>query len=171
MSRMTRKPRMFGTKPKKLSRACWTLSPMSTAARGMRVPPDRGEGKWAGPEARGPRGGAGAGRTPDAPAVPGAATPGTPVQIPSRSAATLPPLTSAWMRIGELSRRTGVSPELLRAWERRYSLLRPRRTDGRTRLWSEPERDLRGRQAHLTGLDPGPGFCLYPSGAFWLGER
>jgi DNA-binding transcriptional MerR regulator len=40
------------------------------------------------------------------------------------------------MRIGELSRRTGVSPELLRAWERRYGLVRPRRTDGRTRLYS-----------------------------------
>jgi DNA-binding transcriptional MerR regulator len=40
------------------------------------------------------------------------------------------------MRIGELSRRTAVSPELLRAWERRYGLLRPRRTDGRTRLYS-----------------------------------
>jgi DNA-binding transcriptional MerR regulator len=40
------------------------------------------------------------------------------------------------MRIGELSRRTGVSPELLRAWERRYGLLRPRRTNGRTRLYS-----------------------------------
>jgi MerR family transcriptional regulator, light-induced transcriptional regulator len=58
------------------------------------------------------------------------------VQIPFRSATTLPPLTSAWMRIGELSRRTGVSPELLRAWERRYGLLRPRRTDGRTRLYA-----------------------------------
>lgn len=40
------------------------------------------------------------------------------------------------MRIGELSRRTGVSAEVLRAWERRYALLRPRRTDGRTRLYS-----------------------------------
>ena len=40
------------------------------------------------------------------------------------------------MRIGELSRRSGVSPELLRAWERRYALLRPRRTDGHTRLYS-----------------------------------
>jgi DNA-binding transcriptional MerR regulator len=49
---------------------------------------------------------------------------------------TLPPPTSAWMRIGELSRRTGVTPDLLRAWERRYGLLRPRRTDGRTRLYS-----------------------------------
>src|SRR5690349_3058408 len=31
------------------------------------------------------------------------------------------------LRIGELSRRAGVSPELLRAWERRYGLLRPAR--------------------------------------------
>src|SRR5215213_4723209 len=34
------------------------------------------------------------------------------------------------LRIGELSRRTGVSPELLRAWERRYGLLEPERTEG-----------------------------------------
>jgi MerR family transcriptional regulator, light-induced transcriptional regulator len=40
------------------------------------------------------------------------------------------------MRIGELSRRTGVNPELLRAWERRYRLLRPRRTGGGTRTYS-----------------------------------
>jgi methanogenic corrinoid protein MtbC1 len=32
------------------------------------------------------------------------------------------------LRIGELSRRAGVSPELLRAWERRYDLLRPTRS-------------------------------------------
>ena len=31
------------------------------------------------------------------------------------------------LRIGELSRRVGVSPELLRAWERRYGLLHPAR--------------------------------------------
>ena len=31
----------------------------------------------------------------------------------------------ALLRIGELSKRSGVSPELLRAWERRYGLLRP----------------------------------------------
>jgi DNA-binding transcriptional MerR regulator len=31
-------------------------------------------------------------------------------------------------RIGELSRRSGVSPELLRAWERRYDLLQPTRS-------------------------------------------
>lgn len=40
------------------------------------------------------------------------------------------------MRIGELSRRTGVSPELLRAWEQRYGLLRPARSRGGFRLYS-----------------------------------
>jgi DNA-binding transcriptional MerR regulator len=40
------------------------------------------------------------------------------------------------LRIGELSRRSGVSPELLRAWERRYGLLRPARTAGGMRLYS-----------------------------------
>jgi MerR family transcriptional regulator, light-induced transcriptional regulator len=40
------------------------------------------------------------------------------------------------MRISELSRRVGVGAETLRAWERRYGVLRPRRTDGNTRLYS-----------------------------------
>ena len=48
----------------------------------------------------------------------------------------MPPATSAWMRIGEISRRTGVSPDVLRAWERRYRLLRPQRSAGGTRLYS-----------------------------------
>lgn len=39
-------------------------------------------------------------------------------------------------RIGELSRRSGVSPELLRAWERRYGLLEPTRSKGGLRLYS-----------------------------------
>jgi MerR family transcriptional regulator, light-induced transcriptional regulator len=41
-----------------------------------------------------------------------------------------------FLRIGELSRRTGVAPELLRAWERRYGLLRPSRSSGGFRLYS-----------------------------------
>jgi len=45
----------------------------------------------------------------------------------------------AFLRIGELSRRTGVAPELLRAWERRYGLLRPARSDGGFRLYSEAD--------------------------------
>jgi DNA-binding transcriptional MerR regulator len=40
------------------------------------------------------------------------------------------------LRIGELSRRAGVSPELLRAWERRYGLLTPTRSPGGLRLYS-----------------------------------
>lgn len=40
------------------------------------------------------------------------------------------------LRIGELSRRSGVSPELLRAWERRYGLLQPIRSPGGLRLYS-----------------------------------
>ena len=40
------------------------------------------------------------------------------------------------VRIGGLARRTGVSPELLRAWELRYGLLRPSRSAGGFRLYS-----------------------------------
>jgi DNA-binding transcriptional MerR regulator len=43
------------------------------------------------------------------------------------------------LRIGELSRRTGVAPELLRAWERRYGLLHPARSDGGFRLYSDAD--------------------------------
>ncbi len=43
------------------------------------------------------------------------------------------------IRIGELSRRTGVAPELLRAWERRYGLLSPTRSEGGFRLYSESD--------------------------------
>ncbi|HEY7836849.1 MAG TPA: MerR family transcriptional regulator [Solirubrobacteraceae bacterium] len=49
------------------------------------------------------------------------------------------------LRIGELSRRVGVSPELLRAWETRYGLLRPERTAGGLRLFSEEDE----RRVHL----------------------
>jgi DNA-binding transcriptional MerR regulator len=41
-----------------------------------------------------------------------------------------------YLRIGELTKRTGVSPELLRAWEQRYGLLQPTRTPGGFRLYS-----------------------------------
>jgi methanogenic corrinoid protein MtbC1 len=46
---------------------------------------------------------------------------------------------SGYLRIGELSRRTGVSPELLRAWERRYGLFEPARSPGRFRLYSDAD--------------------------------
>jgi MerR family transcriptional regulator, light-induced transcriptional regulator len=44
--------------------------------------------------------------------------------------------TTARVRIGELARRTGVSVELLRAWEQRYGLLSPERSAGGFRLYS-----------------------------------
>ena len=43
---------------------------------------------------------------------------------------------TGYVRIGELSRRAGVSTDLLRAWERRYGLLHPIRSDGGFRLYS-----------------------------------
>jgi DNA-binding transcriptional MerR regulator len=54
------------------------------------------------------------------------------------------------LRIGELSRRVGVSDHVLRAWERRYGLLRPVRTAGGFRLYSEADLDrVRRMQAFL----------------------
>src|SRR3954453_6714393 len=64
--------------------------------------------------------------------------------------------TETPLRIGELSRRVGVSPELLRAWERRYGLLSPARTGGGLRLYSaDDEARVRRMQAFLAeGLAP-----------------
>jgi MerR family transcriptional regulator, light-induced transcriptional regulator len=45
------------------------------------------------------------------------------------------------LRIGELARRTQVTPDLLRAWERRYGLLEPERSDGGYRLYSAADED------------------------------
>jgi len=56
----------------------------------------------------------------------------------------------ALLRIGELSRRSGVSPELLRAWERRYGLLRPTRSAGGLRLYSNDDLErVLAMQRHL----------------------
>jgi DNA-binding transcriptional MerR regulator len=43
------------------------------------------------------------------------------------------------LRIGELSRRLGVSDHVLRAWESRYGLLQPVRSAGGFRLYSEAD--------------------------------
>lgn len=45
------------------------------------------------------------------------------------------PDREGFVRIGELSRRTGVGVDTLRAWERRYGLLRPERSPGGFRLY------------------------------------
>lgn len=57
---------------------------------------------------------------------------------------------AAVLRIGELSRRVGVSEHVLRAWESRYGLLKPTRSPGGYRLYSEADQGRVGRmQAHL----------------------
>jgi DNA-binding transcriptional MerR regulator len=54
------------------------------------------------------------------------------------------------LRIGELSRRAGVSGHVLRAWERRYGLLQPVRSEGGFRLYTEAdERRVRRMRKHL----------------------
>jgi MerR family transcriptional regulator, light-induced transcriptional regulator len=58
--------------------------------------------------------------------------------------------TSPLIRIGELSRRTGVSIDRLRSWERRYGLLHPARSPGGFRLYSAAdERRVRALQDQL----------------------
>ena len=54
------------------------------------------------------------------------------------------------LRIGELSRRLGVSDHVLRAWENRYGLLQPVRSPGGFRLYSEADEwRIRRMQAYL----------------------
>jgi len=61
---------------------------------------------------------------------------------------------NGYLRIGELAKRTGTSPELLRAWELRYGLLRPSRSAGGFRLYSEDDKAkiLRTKQLIASGL-------------------
>ena len=63
------------------------------------------------------------------------------------------PTTGGHLRIGELSRRVGVSAELLRAWERRYGLLSPTRTSGGFRLYGDDDERRVRRMLH--NLDSG----------------
>lgn len=59
--------------------------------------------------------------------------------------------TDSGLRIGELARRTGVSPDLLRAWEQRYGLLRPARSPGGFRLYSPDDEARVRRMTELIG--------------------
>src|SRR5687768_2696095 len=53
-------------------------------------------------------------------------------------------------RIGELAGRTRVNPGVLRAWERRYGLLQPERSNGGYRLYSPEDEDrVRAMVAHV----------------------
>ena len=57
------------------------------------------------------------------------------------------------LRIGEFSRRVGVNPELLRAWESRYGLMRPLRSPGGFRLYTTA--DAARVERMRRGLDEG----------------
>jgi DNA-binding transcriptional MerR regulator len=48
---------------------------------------------------------------------------------------------SSGLNIAALARRTGVAPDTLRKWEQRYGILRPTRTDGGQRRYSEHDVD------------------------------
>jgi DNA-binding transcriptional MerR regulator len=71
------------------------------------------------------------------------------------------------LRIGELSRRTGVRADTLRAWERRYGLLQPARSDGGFRLYTgEDEERIRAMRRLLdSGLSAAEAARLAASGA------
>jgi MerR family transcriptional regulator, light-induced transcriptional regulator len=75
----------------------------------------------------------------------------TAVNEEERHQATADP-GSGYLRIGELAKRTGVSPELLRAWEQRYGLLQPTRTPGGFRLYSAADE---ARVQHMQSLVSG----------------
>jgi MerR family transcriptional regulator, light-induced transcriptional regulator len=51
------------------------------------------------------------------------------------------PMETPALRIGAVARRTGVAVATLRAWESRYGVLRPSRTEGGHRLYSEEDVD------------------------------
>jgi DNA-binding transcriptional MerR regulator len=71
------------------------------------------------------------------------------------------------LRIGELSRRVGVNPGVLRAWERRYGLFSPSRTDGGFRLYGEEdERRVRRMLEHMRA-----GVSTAEAARLTLGER
>jgi DNA-binding transcriptional MerR regulator len=60
--------------------------------------------------------------------------------------------TGPGLRIGELSRRVGVTPDVLRAWERRYGVLRPHRSRSGQRLYTESdEARVRRMLGHMEG--------------------
>ena len=75
----------------------------------------------------------------------------TAVNEEERQQATSDP-EPGYLRIGELAKRTGVSPELLRAWEQRYGLLEPTRTPGGFRLYSAADE---ARVQHMQSLVSG----------------
>jgi PAS domain S-box-containing protein len=62
-------------------------------------------------------------------------------------------MTGGFYKIGTLARLTGLSPVVIRNWERRYLLLAPHRTQGGHRLYTEADRATLQRVRKL--LDAG----------------
>jgi DNA-binding transcriptional MerR regulator/methylmalonyl-CoA mutase cobalamin-binding subunit len=60
------------------------------------------------------------------------------------------------IRIGELARRAGVTSEVLRAWERRYGVLQPKRSAGGFRLYGDDDLALITRMRSLIDEGMGP---------------
>jgi DNA-binding transcriptional MerR regulator len=65
----------------------------------------------------------------------------SPETAPSRADAGAGSEPVVSVRIGELSRRTGVRAETIRAWERRYGLVDPARSAGGFRLYSPADEE------------------------------
>jgi DNA-binding transcriptional MerR regulator len=92
---------------------------------------------------------------------------------------TMPP-DQPTVRIGELSRRVGVSVEVLRAWQQRYGVLEPARSPSGYRLYG-PEDERRARrmkQLIEEGLAPAEAARAISGGALdagpvppWTGGR
>jgi DNA-binding transcriptional MerR regulator len=75
------------------------------------------------------------------------------------------------LRIGELGKRSGVSPELLRAWERRYGLLKPARSPGGLRLYTRQDLErVRVMREHLASGFAAAEAAALASGAPPTGE-
>jgi MerR family transcriptional regulator, light-induced transcriptional regulator len=61
-----------------------------------------------------------------------------------------PPQDQERVRIGELSRRTGVRADTVRAWERRYGLVEPQRSANGYRLYSGADEEVIRAMRELT---------------------
>lgn len=89
------------------------------------------------------------------------------VAPPTRSDAGPADAAPTGWRIGELGRRVGLSPDVLRAWERRYALLQPRRSRSGQRLYAPAdEARVRHMLAHMqAGYSPAVAARLALEGA------
>ena len=59
----------------------------------------------------------------------------------------------AYYSIGDVAKRCGINPVTLRAWQRRYGLLKPQRSEGGHRLFDEEDIQRRGGLCKLCSKD------------------